>query len=186
MTDINIFARKILSDKRFRKEAHRKFVDDCYDLNGVDGNIHAAVLADVIVAAKRNRKIRTMLYGILWFADGASISDENFQLILSFPKKARSNLLFRVAHAELSFSQMQIVNRLSGEYEAFAPLFDIICKNDCFDRIDMMQLLRENKGEVTKLGLLYCIEDASSKYGSNDKIAEAVKWAEQLADPHAR
>lgn len=127
-----------------------------------------------------------MLSGILWYANRDSISDENFQLLLSFPEKTRNNLLFRAAHTELSFSQLQIINSLSGEYEAFAPLFDIICKNDCFDRIDMMQLLRANNGEVSKSEILYCIDDASTKYGSNDKIVAAIKWAEQLADPRTR
>ena len=180
--DINAFAKKIAVDKQFRNEEYHKFLNNCYILNEVSGNIQAPVLTKILYAAKQNRRVCSLLSGILWFSNKDSISDENFQLLLSFPEKERSRLLFPVSHLNLSFSQLQIINRLTGDYEAFAQLFDIICKNNCFNNVDMVQLLRENKnGDITAAGILGCVDAAIIKYGENDKIIEAIKWAEHMA-----
>lgn len=46
----------------------------------------------------------------------------------------------------------------------------------------MVQLLRENKdGDITAAGILGCVDAAIIKYGENDKIIEAIKWAEHMA-----
>lgn len=180
--DINAFAKKIAVDKQFRNEEYHKFINNCYILNDVNGNIQASVLTEIIYVAKRNRRVRSLLSGILWFTNKDSISDENFQLLLTFSEKVRSRLLLPVSHLNLSFSQLQIINRLSGDYEAFAQLFDIICKNDCFDDVDMLHLLRETKdGDITATGILYCVDAAIMKYGENIKTVEAVKWAKHTA-----
>lgn len=177
--DINTFAEKIIADKKFRNEALRRYEDNCYILDEVSGNITASALKSTIYAAKCNRKICSILPGILWHSNKDSVSDENFLLLLSFPQKVREKLLFPISHHSLAFSQLQIINSITGEYEAFAQLFDIICKNDCFNHVDMAHLLRENKGGyVTEAGILACIEIAQKRYGESDKIKEAKKWVD--------
>lgn len=96
--DINEFAEKIAVDKRFRNIEYHKFINNCYILNDVNGNIQASVLTEIIYVAKRNRRVRSLLSGILWFTNKDSISDENFQLLLTFSEKVRSQLLLPVSH----------------------------------------------------------------------------------------
>jgi len=178
--DINELAEKIISDKKFRNEVLCRYKQNCYILDKVEGSFTASVLQKMLYTSRHSRKLCAILPGMLWYSNEESISDENFQLILSYPQKIRRKLLFPVSHLRLAFSQLQTINRITGEYEAFAQLFDIICKNDSFNDIDMIYLLRDNKaGYVSEVGILACINSAQEKYGKNGKIMEAQKWVDR-------
>ncbi|MGM9669459.1 MAG: hypothetical protein ACI3VZ_06870 [Faecousia sp.] len=174
---IDDYAAALLADRNFRNIEYRKFVDNCYILQNIDGDIDPGILNAVIRKAKRNRKMRLMLGGILWYVNKDSITDENFRMLLSFPRRERDTYLAAISHAELAFYQVQMIYRVSCPFEAFAWLFDRICENDFFQEEDMMQILRENS-DITGAGIRACINNAVEKYGDSPKLDIAKNWVD--------
>lgn len=80
-----------------------------------------------------------------------------------------------LAHGNLAFYQMQILNRYPASYEAFAWLFDHIYHFECFTAEDMKKTLLDNP-DVTSYGIQVCIDSAREKYGDSDKLTAAVNW----------
>lgn len=176
---VDMFAEYILKNRKFRKQAYCHFVDNCYELENVIGVISATKLNSVIQKAKWSRQICILLTGLLAYADASSISPLNFQLILHFPYKIKSTYLSMLCHMELSFFQMQELNRHPLAYEAFCWLFDKICYYDCFTLQDMMQILKENP-DASVSAIRVCIQTARESYGESDKLTAAGTWIEQL------
>jgi hypothetical protein len=70
---------------------------------------------------------------------------------------------------------MQVINRLSPSYMAFAWLFDQICENDCFREEDMLCLLKETP-DITICGIQHCIAEAIKRFGESSKTTIAQTW----------
>lgn len=179
LTNINEYAEMLIRNRSFRNKAYREYVSNGYSISNVNGNIMPCVLKQLICCAKSNRKIRDMLFDILYYVNTESVTDENFQLLLRFPKKYRNTYLSNICHAELSFYQMQIINRYPVALEAFAWLFDKICAYDCFSKEDMLSILRENP-DVKPIAIMDCINFALNKYGSTEKTQAAQSWIKRL------
>ena len=79
---IDEYAVSLLIDKAYRNSEYDKFVENCYSIQNVDGNINPDILNKVIRMAKWNRKLRSMLTDMLCYTDGNSITSDNFQLLL--------------------------------------------------------------------------------------------------------
>lgn len=176
---IDDYAAALLSDRSFLNKEYRKYVDNCYMLQNVDGDIKPDILNAVIRKAKWNRKIGSMLGDILMYVNSDSISDENFRMLLRFPPRKRNTYLISISHAELAFYQMQIINRVSSSFEAFTWLFDWICDNDFFREEDMKQILREASG-ITSYGIRACIDQVRERSGDSPKLNIAEKWLENM------
>ena len=177
--DINAYATKLMSDRIFKNIEFKKFVSNCYILQDIDGNIKPDILNAVICKAKRDRRLRIMLTGILWYVDTESISDKNFRMLLCFPHNKRCTYLAAISHTEIAFYQMQMINRISSSFESFVWLFERICVNDFFKEEDMLQLLRDTS-DVTSYGILTCIRSVREKYGNLSKLAIAENWAKNM------
>ena len=178
---VNDYASKLIADNRFRKIEYIKYVDNCYMLHNVWGNIDSSILNAVICKAKWNRKIRRMLIAILSYVNTDSITDENFRMILRFPRQKRKSYLDAIGHMELAFYQMQIINSIASSFEVFAWLFERICENDFFQEEDMLQILRE-ASDITSFGIRTCVESARQKYGTSSKLNIADAWIEKMND----
>lgn len=176
---IDEYAVSLLIDKAYRNSEYDKFVENCYSIQNVDGNINPDILNKVIRMAKWNRKLRSMLTDVLCYTDGNSITSDNFQLLLHFSHKYRNTYLEAITHAKLAFCQMQVVNRLTSSYEAFAWLFDQICENDFFREEDMLCLLKETS-DISICGIRYCIDSAIEKFGESSKIDIALNWINNM------
>ena len=176
---INDYSMLLLSNRRFLKIEYRRFVNNCYILQNIVGNIDSSILHTLIIKAKLNRKFRTMLSSILFYVDKDSISNENFQLLMHFSRKKRNTYLEAIAHADLAFYQMCIINRLTTSFEAFAWLFDRICENDLFSVEDMLQILRD-ASDITYCGVSSCVDFARDKYGNSDKLIAADRWSKSM------
>lgn len=176
---INDYVMLLLSDRVFRKNEYRKFVDNCYTLQNIEGDIDPGVLNAIILKAKWNAKLRSMLTGILWYVNKGSITNENFNLLMHFPRRKRNTYLGTISHAELAFYQMQIINSVSGSFEAFAWLFDRICENEFFTEDDMLQLLKDSS-DITICGIRSCIDFAREKYGTSSKLVVADNWIKNV------
>ena len=120
-----------------------------------------------------------MLSDLLLYADKKSITDENFKLILKFSSRYRTTFLSSLGHLDLSFYQMQILNRYPLSFEAFSWLFNNICHYDIFSDGDMLQILRENTS-VRSVAIDTCINLARKEYGESSKIEIAIKWNNML------
>lgn len=176
---IDEYAVSLLMNKDYRKSEYNKFVQNCYLLKNVEGNIDPEILSRVIRMAKWNRKLRSMLTDILCYADSNSVRSDNFQLLLRFSQKYRKTYLEAIAHTRLAFCQMQVINRLTSSYEAFAWLFDQICEHDFFREEDMLCLLKETS-DISICGIQHCINGALEKLGESPKIALAQNWIDNV------
>ena len=177
---IDAYVALLLSNRRFLNAEYRKFVDNCYILENIDGDIDPDILNKVIRKAKWNPKLRSMLTGILWYVDGNSITNENFRLLLQFPRRKRNTYLGAISHANLAFYQMLTINKVSSPFEAFAWLFDRICENRFFSEADMLQILND-ASDITVYGIQNCIDIMRKKYGDSPKLEIAEKWIERMA-----
>lgn len=177
--NINDYSLRLINDRQFLNREYKRFVNNCYAIEDVDGTVRCDILYSYLKAAKRKRKLRNMLGELLWYVDAQSISDINFRLILEFPLGYRNTYVSVLGHHSLAFYQMQILNKYPQSYESFAWLFDRTCQYDCFTEKDMHQILSENRG-VTKFGIQQCIESASKKYGDSEKLRLAVRWVSKM------
>ena len=177
--NVNNYAIKLINDKNFCKLEYRKYIQNDFSFQNIVGIINANVLQKVINKAKRNKRVRLMLSDLLLYADKNSITDENFQLILRFSNRYRTTYLSCLGHLNLSFYQMQILNRCPLSLEAFSWLFDNICHYDIFSDEDMLQILRENS-DIKSIAIDHCIDIAQKKYGSSSKIEIAIEWNKKL------
>ncbi len=178
-TDVNSYAIKLMNDKNFCKSEYKKYIQNDFSLQNIVGIINANVLQNVIRKAKRKKQVRLMLSDLLLYADKNSITDKNFQLILKFSNRYRTTYLSCLGHLNLSFYQMQILNRYPLSLEAFSWLFDNICHYDIFSDEDMLQILRENS-DIKSIAIDHCIEMAQKTYGLSSKIETAIKWNNSL------
>lgn len=177
--DIDTYVELLISDRKYLAKEYRKYVDNCYIIQDVKGDISNNVLIGVIKKAFWNRKLRAMLDGILWHTNKNSITDEVFRLILKFPYKQRNTFLETIVHNNLAFYQFQLIYKMTSCWEAFAWLFYKICEYDFFQEEDMLQLLRENK-DITYYGIQDCIDWAKKKGCSNTKLELAQAWADSM------
>lgn len=177
--NINDWANRILYDKPFCRSEYQKFVGQNDSLDRVTGFIDSNLLYQVIRKAKRRRIYRDFLSDLLYYTNADSMTDRNFRLLLKFPKKDKKTFLSCIGHSELSFYQMQILNREALSLEAFSWLFDRICRYDFFSHEDMLQILRENS-DIRSVAINHCIETAKSKYGPSAKLDIAKEWSDQL------
>lgn len=176
---IDDYATTLLSDRGFRNIEYRKYVENCYILQNVEGNINPDVLTAVIRKAKWNRKVRSMLVDLLSYVNKNSISDENFRMLLCFSRKKRNSYLEAIGHADLAFVQMQIIAKTTSSFEAFAWLFDQICKYDCFKAEDMLKLLKDSS-DISIFGVQSCIDLACANDTNISKLRVAKLWVEKL------
>lgn len=177
---IDDYVAKLLVDKNFLNNEHRRFVNNCYIIDNVEGDISPEILNSAIRKAKRNRKMRSMLTDILHYVDKNSVTTENFQQLLHFRGKCKETYLSNIAHADLAFYQMQLINRSSTvAFEAFAWLFDRVVQYDLFNEEDMIQILKDASA-ITSYGVQSCIDLARSKHGSSSKLDIAVAWVNEM------
>ena len=176
---IDNYATALLSDRGFCNKEYRKYVDNCYILQNVEGNINPDVLNAVIRKAKWDRKIRSMLVDILSYVNENSISDENFRMLLCFSPQKRNSYLEAIGHVDLAFVQMQIIAKITSSFEAFAWLFDQICKYDCFKDEDMLQLLRDSS-DISIFGVQSCIDLVCPNDTNISKLRVAKLWVKKL------
>jgi len=181
LIDINDYARMLLSSRSFCKNEYKKFYDNTYEIEGVEGIIRPEVLQQVIRKAARNRFLREMLTDILAYIDAESISDQNFRLLLKFPERNRTTYLSCIGHTSLSFYQMQILNEYPLAFEAFSWLFDNICRYDIFTTGDMLRILEKNHA-IRPVGIRSCIDLAMQNYGDSPKLEVARKWVENMPE----
>ena len=80
---------------------------------------------------------------------------------------------------------MADINRMCGDFEAFAWLFDTICCHNIFCEEDMLRILKDNKA-VTSYGIQVCIDLAHQKYGQSKKLDVAHEWSKKLKDDSVR
>ena len=172
---VNAYASRLLSDRHFCNLEYHRFSENCYSINNIYGNIAPNILNCVIRRAKWNKKIRRFLSDILLYVDQNSISDRNFRLLMQFRGRCRNTFLANIAHADLAFYQMQIINRYSGAFEAFGWLFNHICQHDCFNEEDMLHILKDNV-HITAIGVQSCIDSAVEAYGMSAKLNIAIMW----------
>ena len=172
---VDTYVHKLLTNKQFMHKEYRKYVKNGYTIQNLTGNVSPSALYELIKRAKWSRKYQGLLADILFYADKESITNYNFELLTKFGKRRRLTYLSAITHANLSFYQMSMINKISGEFEAFAWLFDRICCNDIFSEEDMGYLLRDNKS-VTTYGIQACIESAIQMHGDQKKIDVAVAW----------
>ena len=170
---------QLLSSRNFLNSEYRKFIDAGYALQNVEGFISKDILKSVISKAKRNQKLRKMLTDILLYVNKESISDENFRLLLKFRGRYKITNLSNICHADLAFYQMQIINRYPVCFEAFAWLFDHICRFDFFKEEDMLQILRENP-DITSAGIQACIDCVLKDHDMSPKLLIAKQWVEDM------
>ena len=165
----------LLSDKHFLNNEYKKYLNNGCIICNITGNVSANVLQATIRKAMINKKMYDMLADILYHVDNNSITHENFCLILKFRGKRKKTYLSNIAHANLAFYQMQIINRTAGSFEAFAWLFDIMCKYDFFTTEDVISILSDNT-VITQYGIQSCIDSALQNYGESKKIEIATAW----------
>lgn len=175
LMNINDYVYKLLKSKSFRKDEYRSFITNDYAIADVEGIIRPELLTQVIRKAKRNKSFRVLLSDILTYIDSESISDQNFQLLLTFHKKQRTTYLSCIGHSSLSFYQMQVLNEYPLALEAFSWLFDNICRYDIFTSGDMLRILEKNP-DVQPRAIQICIDSAIQKYGDSAKLNVAKKW----------
>lgn len=173
--DINYYSLALIKSRKFFKSECRKYVDNSYSLEDMSGALAPDVLYQVLKAARKSRRLRTLLPELLWYADANSMTDANFELILALPKLCRNNCIGTLGHQSLAFYQMQILNTYPQSYEAFSWLFDRICGFECFTEKDMLRLLERNC-DTTIEGVEYCINYAADKYGESEKLKTAIEW----------
>lgn len=176
--NVNEYVRRLLSDKQFFRSEYIRYVDNGYYIDKITGILSDESLYAVICKARWNKKLRRMLDHLLWYIDGRNLSDQHFRMLLKFPRRCRNNYVGTLAHQNLSFYQMQILNRYPNSFEAFGWLFDCICSHDIFTEEDMLQLLYENS-DVTEYGIQGCIDNAYQLFGSSAKLDTAVKWLKE-------
>ncbi len=176
VNSVNAFFLKVLNDAQFRMQAYQDFMNNGLNLDGCDGCLSPDVLRAIVKRAKTNRKIHNMLPEILEYANGSSITDDIFRSLLHTHGGYRNTCLSAIAHLDLSFYQMQILNRCPLCLEAFSWLFDKICRYDYFTPYDMQQLLNEKSKTIHALGVEECIKFARDTYGSSEKLDVAEKW----------
>lgn len=177
--DVVDYVRKLQADKSFLATEYKKYVNNCYSIDNIDGTIPSDVLCSLIKAAKANRKLRMLLGELLWYVDGHSVTDSIFRMLLAFPSWYRNTYTSVLGHKNLAFYQMQILNRYPQSFEAFSWLFDHICCYDCFTDKDMYKILSENC-DTTKYGIQRCIDSASEKYGGSKKLSLAIEWNKKM------
>lgn len=177
--NINEYVLQLLKDKQFLSSEYRRFKDNCYSITGVNGIISSDSLCAVINAAKYNHRLRLILCDILSYINNYSMSDRNFQMLLSFPRCWRNRYVFSLAHGDISFYQRQVLNRYPQTYEVFAWLFEKICQYDFFREEDMKKILCENP-DITKYGVQTCIDSIHEKYGSSNKLNVAIEWVKHM------
>lgn len=182
---INEYAIRLLTNKSYLTSEYNKFKKNFYIIQNVEGNINPDILNRVIHYAKRKRKLKKILTNMLCYTDRNSISDDNFKLLICFSRKYRGTYLDAISHINLAFCQMQIINRLSPSYMAFAWLFDQICKNDCFLDEDMRCLLNETR-DITVYGIQDCIDRAVERFGESSKTKFAQGWVNRLKGDSSR
>ena len=172
---IDEYMQNLLDSRSFRNDEYRKFVKNSYIIQGVYGNASPDKLCAFIRLARKNRKLQEMLTDLLHYIDKRSITHENFRLLNKFSKRTRDTYLSCIAHSELAFYQMMEINKVSGEFEAFAWLFDKICCNDTFNEEDMLRILEDNKA-ITEYGIQSCIDLIVKEYGNSRKLDVAREW----------
>lgn len=179
LININDYVHKLLNSKSFCKNEYRNYIANDYVIEGVEGIIRPELLTQAICKAKTNKLFRVSLSDILIYVDSESISDQNFQMLLKFPKKQRTTYLSCIGHSSLSFYQMQVLNEYPLAFEAFSWLFDNICHYDIFTSGDMLRILEKNP-DVQPIGILMCIDSAIQKYGDSAKLNVAKKWVDRV------
>lgn len=175
MMDINHYVEQLLSNKKFCKSEYKGFLDNTYSIENVCGVIKPDLLYRVICKALKSKIYRMLLSDILTYIDATSMDDTNFQLLFKFPRKYRTTYLSCIAHSDLSFYQMQVLNQHPLNYEAFTWLFDHVCRYDLFTEEDMLQILRKN-ADVQPAEIERCIATASEQYGDSLKLDVARQW----------
>lgn len=176
---IDAYCIKLLENRAFLTDEYKKFYDNCYILQNVKGAINSEVLSNVIKRALWNRKVQSLLTGILWYVNKDSITDDVFRMLLRFPYRIRHTYLDAIAHSNLAFYQYQMIYKADSCWEAFAYLFYKICEYDFFQEQDMLQLLRDN-GDITSDGIQGCIDWALKEGCSNSKLEAAQAWVNSM------
>ncbi len=179
MTDANTYIGMLIRDKAFLRSEYQKFLNNCYSVSEINGIISCDMLRNLLGTAKHCRMLREMLTDLLYYADGQSLSGSNLERILKLSSKYRNTYVSVLSHCALAFCQMQVLNRYPLSFEAFAWLFDTICKNDCFAESDMYQILSESRG-ATKYAIAQCIEYARKAYGTSAKLRVAESWVDTM------
>lgn len=176
MEDINIVAKKIIADKKYRKELYKSYnkSSDDYFYDNYDGEIQPEVLRLFMKQSFHNKKMQVLLDEILRYCNQDSIDTTFFEYLLGFPKKRRNSYIITLAHLPLSFIQLYKLNSIFCTMEAFCEMFYIICKNDCFKPIDMKLLLNESK--MTDSVIKYCAFSIEKELGMNNKIKVAHEY----------
>ena len=169
----------LISDQKFRNNEYRKLIKNGYDIDSIEGNASPDVLGALIQKAKRNKHLQDLLVGLLPYTDENSITEYNFSLLCSFRKRTRNAFLSQITHSQLSFCQMADINRLCGDFEAFAWLFDTICCHNIFCEEDMLRILKDNNA-VTSYGIQVCIDLAHQKHGQSRKLEIAREWLKDM------
>lgn len=175
ITDVVDYVIRLQTDKLFLMSEYKEYVDNCYSIENISGIIPSDVLCSFIKAAKVKRKLRLMLGELLWYVDAQSVTDINFRMLLTFPSRYRNTYVSVLGHKNLSFYQMQMLNRYPQSFEAFSWLFDHICCYEFFTEEDMYKILSENC-DTTQYGIQQCIDSAYEKYGESRKLSFAVEW----------
>ena len=175
LTDVNDYVSNLLQNRGLRKKAFRDFSENNYSVDNLCGVLTAERLHALLLEARHSRILKMLLTDLLYYVDSESMTDENFSLLLKFRTKYRTTYLSCLGHAELSFYQMQVLNRYPLAYEAFSWLFDKICNYEAFTDGDMLHLLQQNP-DIKAVAVQSCIDSALVKYGDSSKIETARKW----------
>lgn len=169
------FAKKLLSDRAFRKDAYQAFYDRCYQLPELDGVLSSDVLHQLIRKVKTSRTLQSMLAELLYLVDADSVTDDNFRQLLHFPGKMRNTYLSALGHSDLSFYQMLELNRHSLSLEAFSYLLDVICTDTAFTTGDLIHVLQENKDVRVVV-----LRDLVAQVQENDENEDKLRIVEFL------
>lgn len=148
--DINIFLTKLNNNNKFQEEILSRLNDDPDFLDYSDipeyrrfsGVMKSDKLIPLLYKCKKNKNISVIIPYLLYYADGSTITDDVFRIILRFPKQLRHTCLISLAHCHISFYQLQYINNLEICSEAFCQLLSYYCRYACFSAQDLEIFLK--------------------------------------------
>ena len=155
--DLNTFIRYSLQHF-ISKEIIDVFLDFKYKRRKKDGLILESLLLSLIQRADIYENSAIFLGAFAPYLRKEEVTPTVFNSFLQMKSSNKTSILIGLAHCELSFYQLHLLNQLRIDGNPLMYLLDFYTKQDIFSEYDFQQFLYDNKDQVQNIEYYYSIE----------------------------
>ena len=155
--EINKYIKELINNEKECDIITDKLINDGFDFFREEhlGFIQEETLLMLIQKSKRSKVLQCFLANLSYCLTADEVTPQIFELLLKFKGKFKSTILMALSHAPLSIYQLQTLSKFNIDDQAFCQLVLVFCRNDCFSKNDLINLLQKNIANKSQLPCLY-------------------------------